>query len=264
VEDGEMKSSSLPQPVTIKLLDLAEKVDSLTSEAVLAERALATARDIINFRTEVSKAEYSKVKADFDHHIHADAQAARQKADAATAVLQACRIWIAALPNNCKLILQHPVADPSELAALKTKLQGLRNELEAINRTVVAGDDIDGKIRDYVAGIAASPQITLTGAGAYQQIQCRWGDDNNALGLVALLHGDLLADLISRSIRDAHPLSHAQVQERRAAVTEQIDSLSYAVSCLQHNLGEIPDPKMAPHFILGVRVSEPVAEKIAV
>lgn len=196
--------------------------------------------------------------------LYKSAVAAKQRADVAVGVLQGLRLWIASLPNNSKMVLIHPTGDPAELPALVKKLAGLRNELESVNRTIVPSDNIAAMVRDYVAGLGTRPHIALVGAGEQQQIQCRWPDDSNALSIVAMLQGDLLASFITKTIKDAHPQTRAQVQARRDELVNQIDELSYVVACLLCKSGGLPDARMEARHVLGVRLAENTEKQIAV
>jgi hypothetical protein len=263
-----MRLSNLSQSIAVKLLSIDERVRNLASQADKLDAAVEQARAIISNRIEVDAAKYEQVRSGFPT-LHAQAQAARQRADSERGILQeGIRSWLEALPHNSKL---HPVSPPSadsDLATLDAKLQGMRAELARLNAVTIPADDIAGKAKAYVDELKTRAAPMLRGVGNGQDLTVAWPDgrpdanpnngsgyssDANALLLFALLMPNELAETIVRAAQDTLP---TKLEKRLSELPDAIDALSYEVAFLREKAGMPPDPAMRPWHHLSVRLSK--------
>ena len=266
-----MKATELAQPVLARLVGLDQLVADFTASAQAAEARLARARTIVNGRTNaVSLEEYEAERAGFEA-VHAAAKQANGYAELARKVLAEVRAWVAALPSDSRLLMVQPAASDLDLAALRARLTGLRDELRKHNGTPPAAPDIGARIDELVAGWARAAPPLVRGFAPGQALDVRWpmvttanrqngvdfaNLDANPLLLFAALFPHELSELIVRGVTREQPLSAHEHDERRIALEHAIDELSYVVAAMLEQSGAPPDVLMAPWHVLGVRVEE--------
>ena len=81
----------------------------------------------------------------------------------------------------------------------------------------------------------------------------------NALTMAALIAPEALSDVILRVVHASMPMSKQEIEKRKSELPIEIDALSYSVAAAMDRAGELPDPRMSPMHVLGVRVKEPDA-----
>ena len=78
----------------------------------------------------------------------------------------------------------------------------------------------------------------------------------NALTMAALIAPEALSDVILRVVHASMPMSKQEIEKRKSELPIEIDALSYSVAAAMDRAGELPDPRMSPMHVLGVRVKE--------
>jgi hypothetical protein len=264
--------------VLAKLVGLDQLAADFAASAQAAEVRLTHARDIVNGKNNaISAEEYEHERSNFDATLAA-AKMARDYAESAHKVLAAVKAWLEALPPDSRLLMVQPAASDLDLAALRARLAGLRDELRRHNGTPPAASDVGQKVDAYVASLAARALPLVRGFAQGQSLQVTWpaGSDatrqngvgfsaanGNALLLFAALFPHELAELVVRAVNAEQPLSAHEHAARRAALEHAIDELSYVVAALNDQAGAPPDVLMAPWHVLGVRLDATESEGAA-
>jgi hypothetical protein len=156
--------------------------------------------------------------------------------------------------------------DGLELAAQRTKLQALRDELSKLQRNVPPSD-IDEQIDTLVAALApqALPEVRFQGGTLQVTFQGDPYNNNRNPGLLLMAGIDPtgLSALIRKAVMKVQPLSASEHAGRCRELEQAIDELSYVVAALLAEAGAPPDPLMAPWHLVGVRVESFVQEGAA-
>lgn len=273
-----MKIANLPQSVMARMLQLESDARNAQSEARDATDALANARKRLNFEIETD------VLDGLNNSLPALIQQAEITGNAHTSLtetVERCRRWLDSLPDATLLEPYTPQiteGDPAQaLKATREKLTTATKERNALARIPVPSEDIEEKVRDYVAALATKARPYVRGIARNDKLSVRWppqpnstvantlgwpDDTCNPLLMAALLHPDELAqrilDEIEREANEHMPID--QRHTRIATLTDEIEELQRQASDLTYALVQTGDARTygnAPaEAVLGVIVAE--------